>query len=799
MAVSVTVAGVSYTIPTVGDNTWGASVTSWIQAVSTSMLQTTGGTFALTADANFGLSFGLISQYYKSASSNIAQTGVLRLANADKIEWRNAANSADIGLYLDNTNTFQLGGPLTITGNVTASNFTGSNTGDVTLTNVGSSPSAQGASLSGQALTLQPADATHPGLVSTAAQSFAGIKTFGSAALFADGSSGNPGIAFASETGTGFYRSGAGDLVLMVNGVQIAEFLKSGSNVNIGFGPSGTVSSSLGNPLSFSSSNNGIQYFQFNNSSTGTASVTSFQILNGTPSLNNSTEIGNGANLTTGYLAGGSWLSATPFQSQLNVMCENASGYIGFNVGGRTLATERARLTTTSLTLNGGLTLAQVGSSSGTITFQAQAAAGTYNWNWPITVGSAGTVLTSQGGSSTAMTWSSVLSNPLTTKGDLIATSTGSPARLPVGTNGQFLGADSTATNGISWQNPINTQNFLVNGAFDYWQAGTSATVTATGAGTPTATYLYQADQWYVNNILGGGTIEGIITYSQVTGVTNGSKWGAKVQITTAPTGTGIQNGCELYQTLSNLESYPLYGQTASFSVLVKSFNNVTQVGVQFYFKTTEAKVATAIGSEILTTVNSSTFTACTINGQALGTSQTAAGVIGIRIRPTAVSTGNLYDLNNGFVVEQAMLNLGPVAQSFSRQHSNPAQEFAACQYFYEKSYDPTVAPGTINTTGSVDWQTRLALSASTPGSLIPPPPQFKVTKRTTPTVTLWDPTANTSAAVRNVTTGNSRGGCTPANIGLNSFFGVTVDGTSAVSVALDAEIRFQWVADARI
>lgn len=50
--------------------------------------------------------------------------------------------------------------------------------GDVTLTAFGSSPSADGASLTGQALTLQPADATHPGGVSTTTQSFAGNKTF---------------------------------------------------------------------------------------------------------------------------------------------------------------------------------------------------------------------------------------------------------------------------------------------------------------------------------------------------------------------------------------------------------------------------------------------------------------------------------------------------------------------------------------------------------------------------------------------------------------------------------------------
>ena len=72
---------------------------------------------------------------------------------------------------------------LTVSGAMSASNFSGSssgtNTGDITLTAFGSTPNADGASLSGQALTLQPADGTHPGGVSTTTQTFAGSKTIG--------------------------------------------------------------------------------------------------------------------------------------------------------------------------------------------------------------------------------------------------------------------------------------------------------------------------------------------------------------------------------------------------------------------------------------------------------------------------------------------------------------------------------------------------------------------------------------------------------------------------------------------
>lgn len=49
--------------------------------------------------------------------------------------------------------------------NTAVANLTNTNSGDITLTAVGASPSANGATLSGQALTLQLFDGTHPGLV----------------------------------------------------------------------------------------------------------------------------------------------------------------------------------------------------------------------------------------------------------------------------------------------------------------------------------------------------------------------------------------------------------------------------------------------------------------------------------------------------------------------------------------------------------------------------------------------------------------------------------------------------------
>lgn len=84
------------------------------------------------------------------------------------------ADATHIGAVSTTTQTFA--GNKTFTGTISASNLSGTNTGDITLAAVGSTPSTNGASLSGQVLTLQPADETHPGLMTTGTQTFAGDK-----------------------------------------------------------------------------------------------------------------------------------------------------------------------------------------------------------------------------------------------------------------------------------------------------------------------------------------------------------------------------------------------------------------------------------------------------------------------------------------------------------------------------------------------------------------------------------------------------------------------------------------------
>lgn len=86
----------TYQIPVQGDVRWGPALTRYLVALGTYAMSPAGGTYTLTADLNLGASFGLIAAYYKSASSNLATAGVLRLANTNTIAWRNFANGGNL-------------------------------------------------------------------------------------------------------------------------------------------------------------------------------------------------------------------------------------------------------------------------------------------------------------------------------------------------------------------------------------------------------------------------------------------------------------------------------------------------------------------------------------------------------------------------------------------------------------------------------------------------------------------------------------------------------------------------------
>lgn len=116
MSVTLTINAEDFEYPEVGDSNWGVEATNWAVAVTQGMLQKAGGLFSLTAEVDFGASYGLKSIYYKSRTTNAASAGQVRLAVTDTVSWRNNANSGDLSLTLDGSNNLTFNGNIVRTG-----------------------------------------------------------------------------------------------------------------------------------------------------------------------------------------------------------------------------------------------------------------------------------------------------------------------------------------------------------------------------------------------------------------------------------------------------------------------------------------------------------------------------------------------------------------------------------------------------------------------------------------------------------------------------------------------------------
>jgi hypothetical protein len=329
-------------------------------------------------------------------------------------------------------------------------------------------------------------------------------------------------------------------------------------------------------------------------------------------------------------------------------------------------------------------------------------------------------------------------------------------------------------TTNIASINSHQFQNSLINGAFDFWQRGTSVTVS-------TGTQTYQADRWFVNNSSGANA-----TYSQVSGTVNGSKFGASVTFGAA----AASNNLFLTQVVENPNSLQFLGNTASFGVWIKGLNNTNQVTVSIGYATTETKTQTTILSQTVT-VNTSGFTFCSVLAASIAALPTTSGTISVTIQPTGASSGSVFASGNGFVAEQGMLDIGSIVAPFSRAGKNAQEELATCQRYYEKSYDVGVTPGTVTNNGQRSMYLTNIASATHGGYINC---SYKAVKRASPIVTSYSPTSGSSGFIHD----SAQGADLIATFPDSGTTGVNISATQT-SVQVTVAFVAQFTADAEI
>lgn len=149
MAINQVFNGVTYPIPSQGQlPPWGTALDRYLVALGTYALAPSGGNFTLTANVNFGATYGLLAAYF-SGRGTVATAGLLRLSKTDLIEWRNNGGGGNNVLGTDSSDNLVYNGVVVPTGLATLADgkiWIGSAgnlpvaqtpTGDVTITNAG--------------------------------------------------------------------------------------------------------------------------------------------------------------------------------------------------------------------------------------------------------------------------------------------------------------------------------------------------------------------------------------------------------------------------------------------------------------------------------------------------------------------------------------------------------------------------------------------------------------------------------------------------------------------------------------
>ncbi len=287
--------------------------------------------------------------------------------------------------------------------------------------------------------------------------------------------------------------------------------------------------------------------------------------------------------------------------------------------------------------------------------------------------------------------------------------------------------------------------SLIINGGFDIWQRGTSFSTVN----------IYTADRWYVS----GGTKT--VSRSNVIPTDSTRLYSAKI---TASAGAAcLLNPIELPATGTRRPFAQDTVWTLSFYILDNNGTGGSPIRAQGYF-------SDGVNGNNVFLLNDNTQT-------------TSAGSVWKKVSYTFTANQPANPTNTSFIVcvgldgvgdcniIEVKLEQGSVATPWF--YEDYGTTLAKCQRYYEKSYGDSILPG-----GSDSEGLRVALSND--AGLFNSHVDFKVNKRTIPTVTLWNPTGGAESL-------------SPVDIGRTAFTANQEGGTP------NSSSRYHFVADAEL
>jgi hypothetical protein len=265
--------------------------------------------------------------------------------------------------------------------------------------------------------------------------------------------------------------------------------------------------------------------------------------------------------------------------------------------------------------------------------------------------------------------------SPLTAKGDLFGYST-APARLAVGNDGEQIVADSSTSTGLRYQGSMaGGKNALINGAFDYWQRGTSFTLTAGGT--------YTSDRWLATRQNGAGTVTRKSFPADSNSVPNSAPNYLSFNQSTAAT----DYAPNIVQNIEDVRTFA--GQTVTLSLYVKASKTIAISLFAYQNGGSGGTSQTGLSPTVIGNATTSwtrlsyTFAMPSVSSLTVGTSSMTQIYLQMPLSDT-------YTVD----FSQVQLEVGSVATSFTRAGGTLQGELAACQrYYYRFGGDQTTQP----------------------------------------------------------------------------------------------------------
>jgi hypothetical protein len=222
--------------------------------------------------------------------------------------------------------------------------------------------------------------------------------------------------------------------------------------------------------------------------------------------------------------------------------------------------------------------------------------------------------------------------------------------------------------------------NYVMNGAFDIWQRGTTISANSSN--------VYSADRW---ESFRGGYAAGMVISRQNSTLSD-FQFSARVQ---RENGNGSNSVMIFGQNFETVDSIPLRNKQVVLSFYARRGDNYSSSG-----QTLSASVVTGTGTDQVHRAGYSNYTAAAISAVALTTSWQRFSVVGT-ISASANQVSPLFSYNpvgtagpnDWFELTGVQLEVGPVATAFRRNGNSLQAELAACHRYYYQSPDGAVNP----------------------------------------------------------------------------------------------------------